>query len=214
MNNVYVDENRKSCISYDESDGLVKAVRMAAPELELFEMGAGQFHARYVKIEQLASKAAATYLSGQIPFNPEVKLILENIMASKTPAAKKEVEGRRKTDEFFAGAEAKVAEAKAAKEPKVAKVKAEKVAKEPKAPRVPRVDITGLKITLLEKPEEARFNEGSIRSLCFAKIKDGMTVKSYLSAIAKAGICEEKQAIDNLKKLSSTAQKFPSITLE
>lgn len=128
-----------------------------------------------------------------------------------------------KTSEFFKGAAEKLkakndaADAKAAaKEGKTTAAAAAKAPKEPKekAARAPKEDISAKKIKLLPAAEGKRFQEGSVRSQVFALIKDGMTVKALLAAVAKKEVCEEKVAIDCLNKLRDTNQKTPTVTLE
>lgn len=230
MNRCYVDGNRRTCITYAEGDGLVFAVKMDTPELGLLEVGALQFHSLWTEIEADPVKAALQYRDGFIPFNSEIASILESIiMATKAKAPSKAVvtdgEGNQKATakgkkETAAAAKAKAFFDKAekavgAEDAKPAKAKAEKAPKEAKEPkaRAPKEDISGKKIVLLPAAEGKRFQEGSIRSMCFAKIKDGMTVKAYLAAVAKAEICDEKAATDCLKKLIDTTQKTPTVEL-
>lgn len=237
MVSVYCNHNRNTCIAYEEDDGLVRAVAMQSPELGLLEMGSEQFHRQWTLLETDVKAAASKYLSGYIPFSIEVKSILEKIVMgtkkaaaattateAKEPAGKKAAAAKKKTEDFFKDAEKKVeatkqAAAPAAAEPKgkgkgkaAAEPAAPKKEKATKAPRAPKEDLTNKKITLLPLPEGKRFQSGSVRADCYAKIKDGMTVKAYLAATGKANV-EEKVAIDCLKKLALATQKYPTIKL-
>jgi hypothetical protein len=233
MAKVYKNWNRQTCIAFREDDGMVQAVAMQSPELAILEMGYEQFHSQWELIEGVdAKKAAQQYLTGLIPFNNEVKTILEQIMEVKGKDAAAE-----KTEAFFGDKETKTTKAKGkGKSGEVAVTKAKPKAKgkatapakkaapakgkakaEPKAKakkeQKPKEDLSTKTINLIPNVVGKRFQEGSVRSQCFALIKDGMTVKAFLAAVSKKQICEEKAAIDCLKKLQDTTQKQPTITL-
>ncbi len=222
----FFNHNRNTCIVYEWDDGIVRAILMQSPELGLLEMGYEQFHSQWVAIEGCdVVEAAQKYLNGLIPYNLEIKSILENITmataetaaktkkASPAPKAPKaDAAAEKKTAKFFAEQEAK----KAAKAPKAdapaKEPKAPKEAKE-KAPRAPKEDISAKTITLLPLGEDGpRFQEGSAKQTCYNVIKDGMTVKKYVEACAKKEV-EERIALDVLKKLAFEGQKVPKVQI-
>lgn len=88
-----------------------------------------------------------------------------------------------------------------------------KVAKKKAGTGKPRVDYDHKSIKLLKGAKDKKFQEGSMRADCFAVIKDGMLVSTYLAKCEKKGY-SRPQALGCLQKLAEPKQAHQAIELK
>lgn len=221
MIGVYQNRERSICIVVKEGRDLVHFIPMDAGGLSVVRKHKETFLESWEQIEYSVDKAAQCYLNSFLPKSETVETILKELIMSETepkkPAAAKAKP--RDVSAKEAGKNPTAAKAKPAKPVESKNEGTERKSLEKKAALKPAAakpgrktaDYSGMTISLLKGHETKKFQAGSVRGSCFAKIKDKMTIPEYLKATKS--ICEETMAIDCLKKLSEPNQKQPVIKL-
>jgi len=222
----FIRDGGHTCIAYEVTAKRVLAVAMDSPELTLINVGTERFYEDWRPIEGYsAQKAADRYLMGMIPIPSNIQYILEAIKMNQevdaakakavpaAPAAPEKAKGKATKPEAKPAKAPAAATAKSKTPAKPAKATAKATAKVAAAPAGKKSKITSdTTIKLLKSAEGKTFQEGSVRSQVFAKIKDGQSIKELVKACAK--FADEKQVIACVGKLADVNQKLPTIALK
>jgi hypothetical protein len=208
-----------TCIAYGSKgkgeDEHILSIEMASPELLQCSNHAPEFLRVWTEVPEYdVVKAARTYLGTNMIVPDEVRQILRKVAKMES----EKVESKPKA-EPAAKADLKKAAAPLPKNPKPA---AKKAAPAPAAKgKAPAKKAAGGKakfedtavIKFLKGHETKRFNEGSVRSQIWAKVKEGMTVGKLVTACA--GFADRKVVLYNLGVLSDTVnQKHPGLSIK